>query len=205
MSATKQLDLRQLADMAPLGVEFHPAALVLDPDINYRNFEKLGARLGNFHDASKWWIGDWLLFGDDKFGEKMGQAMEATGRAYHTLQNYRWVASKWADRTRRRPTVAHSMHAELAALPPDGQVEWLDKIETNDWKLDQLRVHLREARLATRPQLDVHENGGFRLDPERIVPLARSVILRAQPLGDGRYVIEGELLAQLRAAFGQDD
>jgi hypothetical protein len=203
------LDLRRLADMSLLGVEFHSAALVITGDLTYKQFERLGSALGNFHDASKWWIGDWLLHGDDAYGDdKMAQLTEATGRAYHTLQNYRWVASKWADKTRRRPLVPHSMHAELASLAPAAQVEWLDRIEANTWKLEELREHLRESRRDERPRLPGTEGDGrVTVDPDerRVVQVARAIVLRAQPSGDGRFLVDGELIAQLRAAFGDPE
>lgn len=200
------LQLSKLAEMSELGIEFQPTALVIRTDITYRHFERIGALLGNISDASKWWIGDWLLFGDDLFGEKMAQAQEATGRAFHTLQNYRWVSSKVA-MPRRHAQVSHSAHAEVAALPPEEQERWLEQTEENDWSVQELRAAIRSTAQ------DQDGNGGapaepawsVEPDPQRVVEIGRRLVAEAQPTGDGQYLVSGEIVAQLRAAFGEGE
>lgn len=41
--------------------------------------------------AVQWWVGDWLNFGERKYGEKYAQGMDATGYAYQT------VATVWGN------------------------------------------------------------------------------------------------------------
>jgi hypothetical protein len=42
-------------------------SLDLSAEISYAAFESIGAMLGVFDRATKWWIGDWLMYGEDRF------------------------------------------------------------------------------------------------------------------------------------------
>jgi hypothetical protein len=197
------LELRRLADMSEVGVEFRPTALVITTDLSFRNFTRLGRMLGNFADASKWWIGDWLLFGEGTFGEKAAQAEDATGRSYWTLANYRWVSSKVAI-PRRRESLSHSAHVEVAAMPPEEQDTWLDQCEEHGWSVAEFRAAIRAAgkngdQAAPQPAWSVEP------DAEQVITLASRLIHEAQPNGDGRYLVDGEIMAQLRACFGEPE
>lgn len=197
------IELRRLADMADVGIEFRPTALVFTTDVSFHNFTRLGGMLGAFSDASKWWIGDWLLFGDASYGEKMAQAEEETGRAYHTLQNYRYVSSKVAV-PRRRDSVSHSAHAIVAPLPPEEQDEWLERCETNQWTVQELRTQIRDSRPAAEPEPRSEPQWTVEPDPDRVIEIGRRLVAEAQPNGDGRFIVSGELVAQLRACFGKE-
>jgi hypothetical protein len=51
-----------------------PTELRLEVDISFDRYEALGHMFGRLHDASKWWIGDWLIYGEDTFAEEAAQA-----------------------------------------------------------------------------------------------------------------------------------
>jgi hypothetical protein len=46
----------------------------------------------------KWWLGDWLNFGERKYGETYSQAIDTTGHSYQALAN-----AKWGGRMPRNP------------------------------------------------------------------------------------------------------
>lgn len=200
------LDLRRLADLSAHGIEFQPCALVVLDNLPYRQAERLARGIGFFHDASKWWLGDFALFADDAFGEdRIAQLMEATGRSYHTIENYRWVSSKVAI-PRRRAGISHSSHAEIASLSPDEQTEWLDKTEEKGWSVRELRDALREAKkLRKQAEQPLWTDATDEPDPERVMILGRRVAREASPTGDGTYVIPGEIVVQLRALYGEPE
>ena len=53
-------------------------ALVIDqPDLPYERYEAVGVLLGRFGSAIKFWIGDWLLYGEAIYGERAAQASES--------------------------------------------------------------------------------------------------------------------------------
>jgi hypothetical protein len=107
-----------------------------------------GRCLGSIARASGWWIGDWIRYGNARYGEKYGAAARVTGYDVQTLMNMAYVASKF-EISRRREKLSFSHHAELAALPADEQERWLDQAERERLSLRRLRAELsREARLA---------------------------------------------------------
>ena len=60
-------------------------------------------------------IGDALRYGERRWGETYAQVMDATGMAYQTLANAKWVASR-VPVQRRRTELSWSHHAEVASL-----------------------------------------------------------------------------------------
>ena len=72
-----------------------------------------------------WWIGDWLLFGQQAYGQRYKAAAEETGFDYQTLRNYAWVASRF-ELSRRRDSLSFQHHAEVCALSNEQQEAWLD-------------------------------------------------------------------------------
>jgi hypothetical protein len=107
-----------------------------------------GRCLGSIARASGWWIGDWIRYGNARYGEKYGAAVRITGYDVQTLMNMAYVASKF-EISRRREKLSFSHHAELAALPANEQERWLERAEREGLSLRGLRAELsREARLA---------------------------------------------------------
>jgi hypothetical protein len=90
-------------------------------------------------------MGDWLVYGQERYADRYRQAIELAGLDYQTLRNYAWVARqfRWE---RRHEQLSFQHHAEVAALPPDEQDSWLSRAEQHRWSRNQLRNHIRESR-----------------------------------------------------------
>jgi hypothetical protein len=108
-----------------------------------------GKCLGSVARASGWWIGDWIRYGNAKYGEKYEAAAKVTGYDIQSLMNMAYVARRF-EISRRREKLSFSHHAELAALPPDQQDLWLDRTEREALSVHVLRVALKRAA-ALRP------------------------------------------------------
>jgi hypothetical protein len=67
------------------------------------------------------------------------------GLDYQTLRNYAWIARKF-EASRRRSGLPFQHHAEVAALPPAEQDEWLDRAQREGWSRTALRRALRASR-----------------------------------------------------------
>jgi hypothetical protein len=123
-------------------------SLPLPADLPYDRWATMLRALGLMDRAGRFWLGDALNYGERQYGERYSQALEDTGLAYQTLQNIAYVARRY-EPYRRREKIAWSLHAEVAALPPEQQDVWLDAAEQGRWTRQQLRESVQQARVAT--------------------------------------------------------
>lgn len=114
-------------------------------DLAVQEWTEHGRRLGAVGRSVGWWIGDWLLYGNERFGEKYSRAARITGYDIQTLMNMVYVASRF-DTSRRRAQLSFSHHAELAALAPDTQDHWMSRAEEDRLSVRCLRQELRSQR-----------------------------------------------------------
>ncbi|MFE2756625.1 LmbU family transcriptional regulator [Actinosynnema sp. NPDC059335] len=122
-----------------------PVGLAFPRDVTFETWEQAGQRIARIASSSAWYLGDWLVFGQDKYTDRYRRAVEAVGLDYQTLRNYAWIARKF-DPSRRRRGLPFQHHAEVAALPPAEQDRWLDRAEREGWSRTVLRRALRDSR-----------------------------------------------------------
>jgi hypothetical protein len=96
-------------------------------------------------------IGDWINFGDTKYGEKYKKGMKVKGVPYQTLANYAYISRKVSPSI-REPSLGHEHHAVVAKLPPDEQKHWLGLAVAHDLSVHRLRVSIRMRRMATKEE-----------------------------------------------------
>ncbi|HSH45129.1 MAG TPA: LmbU family transcriptional regulator [Longimicrobiales bacterium] len=144
------LDLARIEQRARLT----PAGLELPPDLAYDDWEDVGRSLRAIEGAVQWWIGDWLNYGERKYGERYTQAIEATGYAYDTLAGAAYVARQ-IESCRRRQNLSWSHHKEVAALDPPEQDALLSAAADGEWSRNELRravkVYKRREAAASLP------------------------------------------------------
>jgi hypothetical protein len=127
----------------------------------------IGKELFVINDASAWWLGDWLVYGQKRYPDRYKRAIEGTSLQYKTLRNYAWVARKF-DVSRRRDELSFQHHAEVAGLPREEQDIWLGHAEQRGWSVSELRRQLRAGRGTAGDLLtSARETLGFDLYPER--------------------------------------
>jgi hypothetical protein len=127
----------------------------------------IGRELFVINDASAWWLGDWLVYGQHRYPDRYRRAVEGTSLHYKTLRNYAWVARKFAP-SRRHDALSFQHHAEVAGLPEQEQDAWLDRAEQEGWSVAALRRYLRDHRGKAPDALaEARETLGFDLYPER--------------------------------------
>lgn len=104
-----------------------------------------GRRLGTIARGVGWWLGDWLNFGNGRYGEKYTRAARITGYDVQSLRNMAYVASRF-EASRRRANLSWSHHAEVAALAPEQQDVWLERAEQHCLSVQCMRGELRAYR-----------------------------------------------------------
>ncbi|QES52558.1 hypothetical protein DEJ50_21175 [Streptomyces venezuelae] len=117
--------------------------------MNIDDWLNIGQALTATADSAVWWLGDWLVYGQDRFPERYRHAIDGTSLDYQTLRNYAWIARKFPP-DRRRPGLSMQHHAEVAAMPPALQDMWLDRAGAAGWSRNELRRRIR-AGAASAP------------------------------------------------------
>lgn len=136
-----------LASSGPRPALITPTAWRSQDELALEDWLVHGRRLGSIGRGVAWWIGDWLRYGNARYGERYSRATRVTGYDSQSLMNMVYVASRFGP-TRRREGLSWSHHAELAALPEDDQDRWLDLAEAERFSVRSLREELRSARRA---------------------------------------------------------
>jgi hypothetical protein len=112
--------------------------------LSYPIWERIGKQISLICDSSAWWLGDWLIYGEQAYADRYRMAIEQTSLDYQTLRNYAWVARRFS-LSRRRDKLSFAHHAEVAALPEEEQDLWLGRAEQHGWSRNRLRRELRGA------------------------------------------------------------
>lgn len=146
----------QSEELGPLdekGITFTATGLTIQPWVKYDQWERYGRKLQLAEKGIQWAIGDWIIFGEDKFGEDYAQAIEVTGLKVKTIQNYAVVA-KAIPRSRRRDSdlVDFSTHAEVASLKPDDQEKVLAKAAKEHMSRSKVRREAERIKRDSRPK-----------------------------------------------------
>lgn len=117
-------------------------SLQIPRELGYDAWERVGKQLNGFIDSSAWWLGDWLIFGKERYADSYKQAIRAAGLSYQTLRNYAWVARRFTP-AERRAQLTFQHHAEVVSLPKDAREKLLDLAERQDWTTKQLRERVK--------------------------------------------------------------
>lgn len=122
-----------------------PVAWAPNQELNANEWAAAGRRIGAVGRCIQWLLGDWIAYGNAKFGERYARAAKITGYDTQTLMNMVYVASRF-EISRRRENLSWSHHETLAALDVDEQDHWLDQAQVNRWSIADLRMMLRVSR-----------------------------------------------------------
>lgn len=114
-------------------------------DLGRAEWLATGRRLGTIGRCSQWWIGDWIRYGNAKWGEKYAEAARVTGYDAASLRNMAWVASRF-DVSLRSDKLSWSHHVLLAPLEPDERRAWLERASRERFSVNDLRQALRGLR-----------------------------------------------------------
>ncbi|WP_432198691.1 LmbU family transcriptional regulator [Streptomyces sp. bgisy027] len=139
----------------------HRTSLSLPPDFPLAEWKRFGKHLFLISDSSSWWIGDWLIYGQEKYPNRYRQAAEETGLDYKTLRNYAWVSRHYAV-PERHPNLSFQHHAEVASVEPAERAIWLKQAAQEGWSRNMLRQQVRQTLIA--PQKEPEERVLLRMD-----------------------------------------
>lgn len=118
------------------------------PGVTYAEWSDVGFRLRDIEKSIHWWIGDWLRYGEDVWGEDIYSIIMAeTGFTLKTLQNDKWVAGRF-DISSRDEALSFSHHRMVADIEnTELRSELLAQAKQNQWTV----ADLLEAKENTIP------------------------------------------------------
>ncbi len=149
---------------APLGPYGSLTALSLPDDLSYDEWASIGKnQIQAMGRASMWWLGDYLAYGDRKFGQTWAQIADELGYAEQTVKNAKQVCENIPPEE-RFPDLFFAHHQEVAFLGPKGRQKWLQLALDNKWTKGELRDAIRESRAGTTRETEPGKSNKGRKD-----------------------------------------
>lgn len=217
-TAAERGAIQLLLELEQEGKADEVSLTITDVDLPYETWEALGRFLGSIDRRSRWYVGDWLNFGEAIYGQEAAQGVEdtqanrydeaerVTGLDHGTLMNVASICGRIA-RSRRRKELGFWIHAEVAALEPDEQVEWLEIAVQEGLKRNELRDRIRDSKrppAPEEPEPEPQEGEPVMTRAEIVEQAARRVYHQGQPTSEGGALVPAEPWAQLASALGEE-
>ena len=118
-------------------------------ELSFEEWDALGQKLAPIARSIGFIIGDWINYGEGRYGEKYDEALARTGMSYETLVQFSYVARRIEIRERSR-NLGWTHHLVVAKLKdPAEQKQWLDMAEQHKLSTRRLRKSINFGRLAT--------------------------------------------------------
>jgi hypothetical protein len=116
-------------------------SLSLPENLTIEEWVDVGHKLETITKATQWWWGDYLKYGERKWGESYSQALDASGLKIQTLYNAAWVSGTF-DASRRRENLTFGHHDAVATkkLKPEEQDKLLDVAASTNLSVKELRA-----------------------------------------------------------------
>ena len=136
----------------------HATGLDLPDHLTYEQWQGIGGALQSVNRSVMWWIGDWLRYGERRYGEMYAQAVEQTGRTYDSLSDAKWIAEafQFSDRSEN---LSWTHHRIAAALPPNQRREILDLAERDGLSVRDMRHEVNRRKAAAAISAPHASNG----------------------------------------------
>jgi len=141
----ESLTLSSNYDIEYRGFKLHSTGLEAVGNPSFEQWEDVGKFIKKSDKCVQFWLGDWVNYGEYRWGEKYSQALDETTYEQHALENMASVARK-VESSRRREELSYSHHAEVASLTPDKQEKILDLAEKENLTVQEVRVLVKEEK-----------------------------------------------------------
>lgn len=121
-------------------------SLLLPEHLDFELWTAIGQQLRRMNGSVLWWIGDWVRFGERKYGEKYAAAIDATDYDYQTIASASWVSGQ-IEFSRRRENLSWSHHQEVAGFQTSAEQDaWLDRAQAEGWSRNALRAAIKREK-----------------------------------------------------------
>lgn len=203
--------MSELAELSPtFAVDVTPTSWQPSGPMTFDEWMAAGRTLQQIDASINFWLGDWILYGEAKWGERYAQAIEVTGWRYDRLARAKWVASKCPSWLRSQ-NLSWTCHLNVAHLPPGEQKEWLDKAEADGLSSAELKQAIKAASLPPPTSTPSPNGYGPHIDTDDDVPYSASgpgvwadadeavLEYEGQSVNDDLPMLSWETMADVRA------
>jgi hypothetical protein len=128
-------------------VGYNATCLTFKKNLSFEEWQTVGNTLIAIEGGKNWWVGDWINYGENRFGEKYAQALSSTDFSYGTLRQIASCCSRIPPKD-RDPSVRFSMHQILARLEPTQRTPYLRKARDGRLTVSQAKREI-EAEYPT--------------------------------------------------------
>ncbi len=124
--------------------QFTPVGWQPRNGLSYDDWYEVGRGLSRVGGAVNWWIGDWINYGEKRWGQTYAQALELFGEQYEykTLADMASIARR-VKFPIRIGNLSWAHHKEVAKLDEDAQVALLDAADRHRLSVRDLRAEVR--------------------------------------------------------------
>lgn len=141
--------------MMSLPGEVTSTGLVLPESLTIERWLAVGEELKSAERSVRWWLGDWIRFGERKYGETYSQGMDATGLTYQDLADAKYVADKY-EFSDRSENLSWTHHRMAAGLPIEQRRELLARAAAEELSVREVRAEV--SRIRNRVAAPANEN-----------------------------------------------
>ena len=119
-------------------------ALSIDVWSTFEAWEADGRRMVEQFNQLPWSLGEWIVEGEKRFGEKAYQGLPETTYTLSSLKIHAWVYERVGER--RRDDLSWSHHRQVGALEPQKQARVLEIAANNGWTVARLKEYLNPPK-----------------------------------------------------------
>lgn len=130
-----------------------PTGIQFNEELSFEEWDALGQKLAPLGRSIGFIIGDWINYGEKRYGKMYEEALERTKLSYHTLRHYSYVSRK-VELCLRKHNLDYTLHEVVAKLKTnEDKQHWLKMAEKHKLTVRRLRKSINFGRLATEKEV----------------------------------------------------
>jgi len=128
--------------------EITQTAMTFTGNLEFEEWLQIGHQLKAMSQGLMFWIGDWLNYGENRYGENYAQAMDVTGYSYRTVKQAKYIAHKFpAEERNDELTFTH--YTAVAGEEPERAKELLITAVKDSLTVEELKTLRRGEKEET--------------------------------------------------------
>lgn len=115
--------------------------LTIPENLTFDEWMSIGRRLFAVIESTAWALGDWLAYGEWRYGEKYRVALEEFSLKLDRVRDYSYVAAN-VPHAVRDADLSWRHHRVVAKLIPEQQERWLARAKEEGWSYRELEEEI---------------------------------------------------------------